>query len=124
MKIAVVGSRSITGYIDFTAILPDNIDLIISGGANGVDTLAEEYADRNGIEKLIIKPDYKRYQRRAPLIRDCEMVDLCDAVVAVWDGSSRGTAYTVKYAVKTGKPVKLMLNGEDVSHRITELMGK
>ena len=109
MKIAVVGSRSITGYIDFTAILPDNIDLIISGGANGVDTLAEEYADRNGIEKLIIKPDYKRYQRRAPLIRDCEMVDLCDAVVAVWDGSSRGTLSVIKYAEKTGKKCEVIL---------------
>ena len=51
MKVAVVGSRSI-GEADISRFIPPDADLIISGGAVGVDTLAEKYADERGIKKL------------------------------------------------------------------------
>ena len=40
MKLLIVGSRSITDY-DISPHIPAETELIISGGANGVDTLAE-----------------------------------------------------------------------------------
>lgn len=104
MKLLIVGSRSIVDY-DISAHIPEGVDLIISGGAVGIDTLAEKYADGQGIEKLIIRPCYEKFGRAAPIRRNEEMVDLCDAVLAVWDGKSRGTAYTLKYARKKGKKV-------------------
>lgn len=45
MKLLIAGSRSITD-IDISSYIPADVDLIISGGANGVDTLAEQYADK------------------------------------------------------------------------------
>ena len=45
MKIAVVGSRTIKD-IDISPYIPQETELIISGGAQGVDMLAEEYADK------------------------------------------------------------------------------
>ena len=83
--------------------------MLISGGARGVDSLAEELADRFSIPKLIIRPNYDKYGRRAPLVRDCEMVERADYVLAVWDGESRGTKYTLDYAEKLGKSTEIIL---------------
>jgi len=98
MKVAIIGSRNL--QVKMEEYLPKNISLIISGGARGIDTLAEEYADRNGIPKLIFLPDYKRYGKRAPLIRNKLIVDNADIIIAFWDGQSRGTKFTTDYAKK------------------------
>ena len=83
--------------------MDESVDLIISGGAAGVDTLAEKYADKKGISKLILRPDYKRYGKAAPIIRNKMMVDLCDALIVIWDGKSKGTKHTIDYAQKEKK---------------------
>ena len=107
MKLLIVGSRSIREF-DLSPHVPKGVEVIISGGANGVDTLAEEYADENRISKMILRPDYARYGRGAPLKRNEEMVNMADAVLVIWDGISRGTKYTVDYAEKQGKRVVLV----------------
>ena len=104
MKLLIAGSRSIVDC-DLSEYIPDGVDLIISGGAKGIDSLAEQYADSHGIEKLIIRPQYERFGRAAPIRRDEEMVCLCDMVLAIWDGESRGTRYTLDYAQKMGKKI-------------------
>ena len=109
MKLLIVGSRSITDF-DLQGHIPPETDLIISGGANGVDTLAEQYADKYRISKVIVHPDYARYGKAAPLKRNEVMVDMCDEVLVIWDGVSRGTKYTVDYAHKSGKKVTV-ING-------------
>lgn len=108
MKVAIIGSRGITA-IDLSQFVPADCTLIVSGGAEGVDTLAEQYADAHGIQTLIIKPDYNRYGRSAPIRRNDIIVDNADMVLAFWDGESRGTKYTIDYAKKTGKPVKILV---------------
>lgn len=40
------------------------------------------------------------------LKRDCWMVDNCDKLIAVWDGTNGGTGHTVKYAKDIGKPIE------------------
>ena len=104
MKLLIIGSRSIIDY-DLSAHIPEGVELIISGGAKGIDTLAEQYADAHGIEKLIIRPQYDRFGRAAPIKRNEQMVDACDVVLAIWDGESRGTRYTLDYARKKGKEI-------------------
>jgi len=108
MKVAVVGSRSI-GEADISRYIPPDADLIISGGAVGVDTLAEKYADERGIKKLILYPDYELYGRNAPLIRDKLIVDHADLVIAVWDGNSKGTEFTISYAKRRGVPCEVYI---------------
>ena len=104
MKLLIVGSRTIEGF-DLTGHVPEDTELIISGGAKGMDTVAERYADAHGIEKLIIRPEYEKYGRAAPIKRNEIMVDMADAVLAVWDGESRGTKYTLGYARRMGKSI-------------------
>ena len=108
MKLLIVGSRTIKNF-DLNGHVPAETDLIISGGAKGGDTLAEKYADEHGIDKLIIAPDYSNFGHYAPLKRNKEMVDLADAVLAIWDGRSRGTMHTIDYARSIGKTVLTVL---------------
>ncbi len=107
MKLLIAGSRGITDF-NLAQHIPSNVTVIISGGAKGVDTLAEAYADAHGLEKIIIKPDYNKYKRGAPLKRDEEMVELADEVLVIWDGVSKGTKYTADYAKKNNKPVRVV----------------
>ncbi len=107
MKLLIVGSRSIKEY-DLKRHIPIETTLIITGGAKGIDALAEEYADNKRISKLILRPQYELYGRAAPLKRNEKMVELCDTVLIVWDGYSKGTEYTMRYAKKIGKKVILI----------------
>ena len=104
MKLLIAGSRSIKNF-DLSPYIPEETSLIISGGASGVDALAEQYADSKKMPKVIIKPQYNLYGRAAPLKRNNEMVDMADVVLVIWDGISRGTKYTIDYARKMNKDV-------------------
>ena len=109
MKTMVAGSRSITNF-DLTEYIPEDTTLIISGGAKGIDALAEEYADKHKISKLIMRPDYKKYGKAAPLLRNKKMVDLSDIIIIIWDGKSKGTKFTIDYAKAQGKEVIIIVN--------------
>lgn len=107
MKIAVVGSRSIT-VSDIGIYISDG-DEIVSGGASGVDSCAAEYAKENGIKLTVFLPQYERYGRAAPIVRNKEIVDYADKIIAFWDGSSKGTLSVIKYSKKIEKPCKIIL---------------
>ena len=107
MKLLIVGSRSITDF-DLSPYIPTNVNAIISGGAGGIDNLAEQYADSHRISKYIIRPRYDIYGRAAPLKRNEIMVEMADAVLIVWDGKSKGSQYTYKQAKKMGKSTTLI----------------
>ncbi len=107
MKLLIAGSRSIKEY-DLEKYIPIGTTMIIAGGADGIDTLAEKYADKKHLSKLILRPQYNLYGKSAPLKRNERMVELCDVALIVWDGYSRGTKYTVNYANKIGKKVILI----------------
>ena len=112
MKLLIAGSRSIPSF-DLSPYVPDEVDLIITGGAKGVDTLAEAYAKERGIPTLTVKPCYEKYGRAAPILRDEEMVDLADSVLVIGDGVSRGSRHTADYARKKGKPLTVAEVGLD-----------
>ncbi|MBR6562911.1 MAG: hypothetical protein IKK70_03120 [Clostridia bacterium] len=108
MKVAIIGSRGITNA-DIGKYIPPDTTLIISGGARGVDTLAERYADEHGIEKLILLPQYELYGKNAPLIRNKAIVEHADLVIAFWDGSSHGTRFTIDYAKGRKIPCRIYI---------------
>ena len=107
MKLAIIGSRKCPA-IDIASHIEFKPDMIISGGAIGVDTYAKEYALKNGINYEEYLPDYSRYGRRAPILRDMEIVRYCDYLLAFWNGESKGTKFTINYARKMGKPMKII----------------
>lgn len=107
MKLLIAGSRSITD-LDLSPYIPDDVDTVISGGADGIDRLAEQYADKHHLSKYILRPRYDLYRRAAPLKRNEQMVELADSVLIIWDGRSKGTQHTIKYAKKLNKPLTII----------------
>lgn len=64
MKLAIIGSRNFEDYeLMKSALMKCSIKEIVSGGADGADTLAERFADEHKIKKVTFKPDYPRYKR-------------------------------------------------------------
>jgi len=109
MKVAIVGSRDFADYEYLKSKLDTflGIDLIISGGARGADSLAERYAKENNIETKIFLPDWNTYGKQAGFIRNRDIVHACDLLVAFWDGKSRGTQHSIDIAFKTSKKYKI-----------------
>ena len=107
MKLLIAGSRSITDF-DLSQYISADVDTIISGGADGIDCLAEKYADMYRLSKCIIRPQYGIYGRSAPLKRNEQMVDMADSVLVIWDGHSKGSQYTIKYTKQTNKPLTVV----------------
>jgi hypothetical protein len=115
MKVVIAGSRGITSYdlvrdfiesVEEAHMLPKkDITQVVSGGAPGVDSLGEQWARDNEISVRRFLPDWEKYGKAAGPIRNREMVDYTDAVIAIWDGKSRGTKSTIDYARSKGKPV-------------------
>ena len=107
MRIAIIGSRNII-VKDIGKYISD-CEEIVSGGAAGVDTCAAEYAKQKGIKLTVFLPEYDRYGRAAPIVRNKKIVDNADKIIAFWDGSSKGTLSTIKYAEKSGKPCQIII---------------
>lgn len=106
MKVAVIGSRSLN--IDIATYIPPETTEIVSGGAKGIDTMARKYAIIKGIRLTEFLPDYNRYSgRTAPLVRNKQIIEYADMVVAIWDGHSKGTIHSVELAKRMNKRVKL-----------------
>ena len=101
--ILICGSRSITELNISRYIRSSSVGAVISGGAIGVDSIAKEWAKQNNIEYIEYRPNYKTFGKKAPLIRDEQMVNACDIVFAFWDLKSKGTDYTLKYAQSIGR---------------------
>ena len=107
MKLLIVGSRGIVDF-DLSEYISTEVDTVISGGARGIDSLAEKYADSHRISKYIIRPNYARYGRAAPIKRNDLMIDMADAVLVIWDGKSKGTHYILDRVKKNNKPLTLV----------------
>ena len=107
MKLLIAGSRGILDF-DLSPYVSEKVDLIISGGADGIDSVAEKYADEHNIPKQIFLPEYVKYGKAAPIVRNRQMVDEADEVLVVWDGRSKGSLSTINYAKKKEKKLTVV----------------
>lgn len=109
MKIGVIGSRTGFSKEKVFGFLKDVVkhgDIIISGGAVGVDSFAEEYATKNGLTKMIYKPDFsKGYDVSKYFERNKKIIDNSDLIIAFWDNESKGTKFGIDYAKQLNKDI-------------------
>ena len=110
MRVGVIGSRGVAAW-DFGQLGLAAGDVVVTGGARGVDQAAESWARSQGLEVEVHLPDYARYGRAAPHVRNRQIVESCDLVVAIWDGQSRGTASVIERCRKSGRQVKVFAAG-------------
>ena len=108
MIVAIIGSRDLW-VADFEKYLPEGVEEIVSGGARGIDSAARRYAQSKGMKFKEFLPDYETFGNRAPLLRNLEIIDYCDMVLAFWDGKSRGTRFVIDNCKKKNKPCKIFM---------------
>lgn len=108
MKVIIAGSRSITDeQFIFSAIKESGFEIteVVSGGASGVDKFGEKYANRYDIPLKIFPADWEKKKASAGIIRNAEMAGYAEALIAVWDGISRGTRNMIEVANRKGLKV-------------------
>ncbi len=108
MRVAVIGSRGLT-VDDLGKYLPEGTTEIVSGGADGIDTCAGQYAISHGIKLTEFLPEYDKYGRAAPIKRNDIIIRNADMVLAFWDGSSHGTKYVINKCRKMNVRIEVIM---------------
>lgn len=109
IRIIIAGSRTITDYKKFKYHCLKALEkykdydiTIVSGGAKGVDKLGERLAKEEGYRLSVYPANWEKYGKKAGYIRNIEMAKNADALIAVWDGKSKGTAHMIDIAKQYG----------------------
>lgn len=125
VKIAIVGSRSILKHQakhirSYVARIAEKYPdaTIVSGGAPGVDSIAEAAARTCGLKVEVFRPEWRKngvFDKTAGFKRNKLIVDAATGVAAFWNGFSKGTKNTIDYAKSVGKTVVIYsLDGERI----------
>jgi YspA, cpYpsA-related SLOG family len=101
MRTIIAGSRDITNIMYLHEAIVKcgwQITKVISGGARGVDMLGEAWAFDNGIDFERYPANWAKYKLGAGRIRNAIMAENADALLALWDGHSKGTGNMIDIA--------------------------
>ena len=114
-RVIVAGCRDFDNY----EVLRDKCDsllsrkhdrniIIVSGHATGADSLGERYARERGYKVELYPADWAAHGKAAGPIRNAQMADNADALIAFWDGESRGTKNMIDTATRQGLSVRVV----------------
>ena len=111
-KLIVAGGRDFSDYnllchrLDSLLRAKDPKDIVIvSGGAQGADKLGERYAEKRGLRVEVYEAEWNRFGKRAGYLRNSQMADNADGLVAFWNGSA-GTKNMIDIATEQGLVVR------------------
>jgi len=112
MRVIIAGGRSFKDYKRLCDVcdymLQNQTDIeIVSGTAMGADKLGERYAQERGYGIARFPAEWDRLGKAAGFIRNEEMAKYADALIAFWDGSSKGTGHMIDLAKKHGLKIKI-----------------
>ena len=113
IKVIIAGGRDFDDYHRLCRVCDkflkdqNNVE-IVSGGCKGADLLGERYAAERNYPIKQFPADWRRYGKSAGLKRNNEMATYADALIAFWDGESKGTKHMIELATKAGLKVKVI----------------
>lgn len=115
VRVAVVGSRSIRDkefvfqQLDYylSRLMKDYEVIIVSGGANGIDKLSEKFAKERKLKTEIYLPDWNLHGKKAGILRNTQIVENSDYLIAITTGS-KGTQDSINKAINRGMPIKII----------------
>ena len=82
--------------------------VIISGCARGADTLGLRYASENAFDVEEYPADWDKYGKKAGYMRNVEMAENADSLIAFWDGKSKGTKHMIDIATERNLPIRVI----------------
>ena len=106
MKLIIAGSRTFYNYELLKETLQKlnlHISEIVCGEAAGADSLGRKYGEENFIPITSFPANWDKYGRKAGIIRNHQMGDYADYLIAFWDGKSKGTLDMINYMQQLGK---------------------
>lgn len=115
-KVIIAGSRGFSNY----KLLKEQCNkylrekrrtcniIIVSGHARGADTLGEKYAQDEGFALEIYPAQWKKLGKQAGYRRNEQMAEVADALIAFWDGESKGTKHMIDIMNNKGLPTKVV----------------
>jgi len=113
MKIIVAGGRNFDNYILLCQKLTyyfQNLKhpVIVCGEAKGADTLGRRYAEELGLDIMSFPANWEKEGKAAGYRRNERMAAEADALIAFWDGKSKGTEHMIKTMETLKKPVRIV----------------
>lgn len=111
IKVIIAGTRDFNDYaflkknVDYflQGINPNNEEIeIVSGNARGADKLGERYAKEHNLPVKLFPANWDKYGKRAGYLRNQEMANYADVLIAFWDEKSKGTKHMIDIAKKQG----------------------
>lgn len=105
MKTIIAGSRGCTEEALLERALSEcgwTPTMVISGTARGADQMGEKWASENGVPCQKFPADWKTFGKSAGIRRNEQMAEHAEALIAIWDGTSRGTAHMIREAQRKG----------------------
>lgn len=118
MRVIIAGSRGCTDMQFVELAIKESgfeITTVVSGGAKGPDRLGAQWAVEHDISVKMYYANWNVHQRAAGMIRNAIMAENADALIAIWDGKSKGTAHMIKCARLRYLP-SFVLNLSDAGH--------
>ena len=112
-KVIIAGGRDFSDYelllekCDYYLTEKTNVE-VVSGGAKGADILGERYAKERNLPLKIFLADWVTLGKRAGFVRNKEMAEYADALIAFWDKTSKGTKHMIDIAKEKGLSVKVV----------------
>ena len=114
-KVIIAGGRDFDDYrllcMKVHSLLYDYINSeveIVSGTDKGADKLGERYAKENYMSLKQFPADWKKYGKSAGYRRNIQMAEYADALIAFWDGKSKGTKHMIDIATDLGLDIRVI----------------
>ncbi len=108
LRTIIAGSRTAVRIEDVEAALatcPWQPSVVISGAAPGADRLGERWAEARGVRVERYPAEWALFGKAAGFLRNKQMAEVAEALVAVWDGESPGTRNMIEHAKQMGLAV-------------------
>lgn len=122
-KVIVAGGRDFTDYEFMRESLGnllwmedfcgDSDIKIISGMADGADTLAIRFADEFELTRILFPANWKQHHRMAGFLRNEDMMEVATHLVAFWDGKSKGTQHIIELTKKKCIPYRIFMYNQN-----------
>jgi len=107
MKVIIAGSRTIYDKNIVERAIEESgfrITEVVSGHANGVDKLGEQWAEEHGIPVKIFPAEWDKYGKLAGYKRNYQMAVYGKALIAIHQNNSPGTRHMINTMRDIGKP--------------------
>jgi len=116
-RIIIAGSRDFNNYSLLTSAMYGLLKMemisgieveIVSGTTKGADQLGEAFAKEHNYPIKQFPADWNTHGKKAGYLRNKQMAEYADILVAFWNGESKGTKSMIELAEKNGLTVEIV----------------